>query len=477
MSSITISWIKNKLSPEEQYKYNKKWLEENFSDVINAIERRLKKLSEKYPALMDLVIDDLQTLKFKKEQYLNLYTVDIARTPYHEKILENWVKDFNNEALNIKRKIAEFVLDTDKKKEALLNLIRELKEIGEPKDEELKKEFIKLKSDLYKLIKEQNFVEAFERILITLPRLKTIKDKDDRKEKIKKHIQGEPKITLRDTSDKLERIYKENEALDKLRLEIKSYIDMIKDLDEDVLKDLQPLIKQVENSTDKGQLESLVEKLKLEYKKLKKKITLTNIYKEDIKNMIEKTTIKEIIEKGKRLLEKKYISNEEFSEFYEEYIVLSSQEKKKKEVIDKLKKSFEELGYKFEEDENTDIKLLKGDITYLDTPLGSEYKLAIKLEGNKLITRFTRLVADERELANLTEYDKIRDVEKAKEWCSDYNRLLTVMEKNGVEMEPKLIVEPNIDKIYYEIATEVYELLRRKKKKEDKQIRQQRKIE
>ncbi len=476
MSSITISWIKNKLSPEEQYKYNKKWLKENFEDVINSIENRVKKFSEKYPNLEKLVIDDIQTLKFKKEQYLSLYTLDIAKTPYHEKILENWVKDFNEEALKIKRKIAEYVLDTDKKKEALLNLIAELKEIGEPKDPKLKEEFLKLKSDLYKLIKEQNFIEAFERILKTLPRLKTIKDKDKRKEEIKKHIQGEPKITLRDTSDKLEKIYQENEKLDKFKLELNSYIDMIKKLDKDTYEYLEPLVSQVENSSDKSRLESLVEKLKLEYKKLRQKITLTKIYKEDIERMIEKTTINELKDKGEKLLKQKYISSEEFSEFYEEYIVLTSQEKKKKEVIDKLKKSFEELGYKFEKDETTDIKLLKGNITYLDTPLGDEYKLAIKLEGNKLITRFTRLVADERELATISEYEKIRDVEKAKEWCSDYNKLLTVMEKNGVEMEPKLIVEPNIDKIYYEIASEIYELLKRKKEKKI-EIKQQRKIE
>ena len=476
MSSITISWIKNKLSPEEQYEYNKKWLKENFEEVINAIERRVKLLSEKYPALEELVSDDISTLKFKKDQYLSLYTIDIAKTPYHEKILENWVKDFNDEALKVKRKIAEYVLDTDKKKEALLNLIKELKELGEPNDPELKKEYIKLKSDLYKLIKEQNFIEAFERILVTLPKLRTLKDKDKRKEEIKKHIQGEPKITLRDTSEKLEKIYQENEKLDKLRLEINSYMNMIKDLDEDVYHYLKPLVEQVEGSSDKSQLESLVNKLKLEYKKLKQKITLTNIYKEDIKSMLEKTTIGELKLKGEKLLKQKYISSEEFSEFYEEYIVLTSQEKKKKEVIDKLKKSFEELGYKFDEDESTDIKLLKGDITYLDTPLGDEYKLAVKLEGNKLITRFTRLVADEKELATLSEYDKIRDVEKAKEWCSDYNRLLNVMEKNGVEMEPKLIVEPNIDKIYYEIASEVYELLKRKKKKK-LEMKQQKKIE
>lgn len=476
MSSITISWIKNKLSPEEQYEYNKKWLKENFESVIKSIEKRVKKLSEKYPNLEDLVIDDIQTLKFKGDQYLNLYTLDIARTPYHEKILENWIKDFNEEALKVKRKIAEYVLDTDKKKDVLLNLIRELKEIGEPKDKELKKEFLQLKSDLYKLIKEQKYIEAFEKILITLPRLRTIKDKDKRKEEIKKHIQGKPRVTLRDTSEKLEKIYKENEKLDKLELEIKSYLEMIEKLDRDVYAALQPLVKQAKSYSDKSKLETLVEKLKLEYKKLKKKITLTKIYKDDIKEMIEKTTVKELKKKGEELLNQKYISGEEFSEFYEEYIVLSSQEKKKREVIDKLKKSFEELGYKFKKDETTNVKLLKGDITYVDTPLGDEYKLAVKLEGNKLITRFTRLVADEKELASLTEYEKIRDVEKAKEWCSDYNKLLTVMEKNGVEMEPKLIVEPNIDKIYYEIADEIYELMRRKKEKKI-EIKQQKKIE
>jgi hypothetical protein len=241
---------------------------------------------------------------------------------------------------------------------------------------------------------------------------------------------------------------------------------MIEKLDKSVFVTLEKYKKLVEYSTDKKQLETIKEKVKNEYRQLRKNITLTKVFKEDIKEMISRTDIDELIKKGEELLKQKYITSKEFLEFYEEYVYLTSQQKKKKEVVHKLREAFEELGYKFKEEQKPELRLYKGEITYLDTPMGEQYKLAVKLEGNKLITRFTRLVADEKELASLSSYEKIKDVEKAKEWCSDYEKLLQIAEKKGIEMEPKLIVEPNIDKIYYEIAEEVYELLRIKKKKE-----------
>lgn len=485
MSSITISWIKNKSSTEELYQYTRNWLDNSFQEVIQSIERRVKELEKRYPQLPDIVREDIQVLKYKSEQYLNIYTPELANTPYHEKVVENWVKDFNEEAIKVKRKLAEYVLDSDKKKEELVKLIKQLNEIPIPNDEELQKEVLRAKQKIYHLIKNKQFIEAFEEILIILPRVRNFKDS---KEEERVEPQEEKEVITQDNLGQVspeeekeeekkeilkgkieEKIDKKREEIDKLQLEIKSYLNLIKSLDETVYYKLEPLERQALTLSDKEQLEVIREKLKVEYKLFRKKYTLTKVFKEDIKSMLAKTDIEELIEDGRKLLNKKYINSEEFLAFYEEYVSLTSKQKKKKEVVEKLKKSFEELGYKFREEDRPNIKLVKGDIVYLDTPLGDEYKLAVKLEGHKLITRFTRLVQDEKELASLSEYEKIKDVEKAKDWCDDFNKLLKVMEKNGVEMEPKLIVEPSFDKIYYEIAEEVNELLRRKKKKEREQ--------
>ena len=480
MSSITISWIKNKSSTEELYQYTKNWLKNSFQEVIQSIERKVKELEKKYPQLPNIVREDIQVLKYKSEQYLNIYTLELAGTPYHEKVVENWVKDFNEEAIKVKRKLAEYVLDSDKKKEELVNLIRQFNEISIPDDEELRREILRAKQKIYHLIKNKQFIEAFEEILIILPKVRNIKDShieekseiQEEKEVITQENLGQAtsKKKGEENGEKLEeKIDKKREEIDKLQLEIKSYLNLIKSLDETVYYKLEPLERQALTLHDKEQLEVIKEKLKVEYKLFRKKYTLTKVFKEDIKSMISKTDIEELIEDGRKLLNKKYINSEEFLAFYEEYISLTSKQKKKREVVEKLKKSFEELGYKFREEDKPNIKMVKGDIIYLDTPLGDEYKLAVKLEGNKLITRFTRLVENERELANLSEYEKIKDVEKAKDWCNDYEKLLKVMEKNGVEMEPKLIVEPTFDKIYYEIAEEVNELLRRERKKKEEQ--------
>jgi len=481
MSSITISWIKNRLSPEEVYRETREWLDKSFKEVIQSIKERVKTLSERYPHLPKLVNHDIKTLEFKAEQYLNTYTEDIARTPYHDKLVENWVKDFNEEALRIKRKIAEYVLDTDKKKEELANLIRQLKEIEIPDESPLKKELIALKKKIYHLIKDKKFIDAFEEILIFLPKAKALelqyieqKKREEQQEKTQENLSITEKHEIQ--QEKIKR--KEFEELDKLKLEITSYLNMIESLDGNIFNSLKKYQEIVKYSTDTKQLETIKEKIKNEYRQLRKNITLTKVFREDIKEMIQKTDIDELIQKGEELLHQKYITSKEYLEFYEEYVYLTSQQKKKKEVVHKLREAFEELGYKFKEEQKPELRLYKGDITYLDTPMGDQYKLAVKLEGNKLITRFTRLVADEKELASLSSYEKIKDVEKAKEWCSDYEKLLQVAEEKGIEMEPKLIVEPNIDKIYYEIAEEVYELLRIKKKKEkEKQSLKERKRE
>jgi hypothetical protein len=198
MSSITISWIKNRLSPEEIYAETKQWLKNSFNEVIQSIKERVKVLSEKYPHLPSLVNNDIKTLEFKAEQYINTYTEEIARTPYHDKLVENWVKDFNEEALRIKRKIAEYVLDTDKKKEELANLIRQLKEIDIPDDSPLKKELVELKRKIYHLIKEKKFIDAFEEILIFLPKAKSLKLRYIEEEKQK----GQEEKTQRGISKK-----------------------------------------------------------------------------------------------------------------------------------------------------------------------------------------------------------------------------------------------------------------------------------
>ena len=103
--------------------------------------------------------------------------------------------------------------------------------------------------------------------------------------------------------------------------------------------------------------------------------------------------------------------------------------------------------------------------------MGDEYKIAANLVNNRLTTVFVRILSDEEKIQNLTYYEKIKDVEKAKEWCKDYDKLLNTLKELGVAMKVEGRIEPSPDNIRYESAATVGMKVSNSKGKVKKDVR------
>jgi hypothetical protein len=114
------------------------------------------------------------------------------------------------------------------------------------------------------------------------------------------------------------------------------------------------------------------------------------------------------------------------------------------EEFKRIQESFESLGYTFEEDikDNT--------LQYISTN-DHEYKIAIRVVDGKVSLAFTRLVPKG---TTLSEYEKAKYIEKANQWCNDFDKVKAVMQTNGLALDEKMRVEPTVENIWYEEVDE-----------------------
>jgi len=65
---------------------------------------------------------------------------------------------------------------------------------------------------------------------------------------------------------------------------------------------------------------------------------------------------------------------------------------------------------------------------------------------------FTRLVPKG---TTLSEYEKAKDLEKANQWCSDFDKVKAVMQANGLAVDEEMRVESTVENIWYEEVDEI----------------------
>lgn len=94
--------------------------------------------------------------------------------------------------------------------------------------------------------------------------------------------------------------------------------------------------------------------------------------------------------------------------------------------MEKITKSFEQLGYSFEEI----VLYEKG---YIDTQ-NKKYKIAYRVENGKLSLAFTRFVDSE---VKINKYEREKDKQMAKKWCSNFKKITELLAKDGVALKKR----------------------------------------
>ena len=118
------------------------------------------------------------------------------------------------------------------------------------------------------------------------------------------------------------------------------------------------------------------------------------------------------------------------------------------------------LGYTFEEE-------IQEDKLQHITTQDKEYKIALRVVNGKISLAFTKLIPKGH---TPSQYEKAKDTQKAKKWCSDFDKIKQELAKNGLSVSEELRVEPEVQEIRYEEVDENM-LSDRYEKAEDKELK------
>ncbi|MFN3995864.1 MAG: hypothetical protein ACK4GR_04955, partial [bacterium] len=253
-------------------------------------------------------------------------------------------------------------------------------------------------------------------------------------------------------------------------------LEKIKSIDEEYWQEIQQKYVDLDN-LDQAYLNLLLDQIKLDISKIKTKQIRKQIYYSQLNHYLQTLkSYRESLENDQEfkisiyypsllkniqniqdLINQKYIERQDFEKLQTSFLELLNgiqkyiEQKYLKEGMKKyLQSALLEMGYHFI-DTNLMEQLVNGEVVYLDLPYSQEYKVQIKLTKDSKI--FFRLVKFTESL-NATEYEKQKDLEIAKRWCQDYDKILELLKKNGIIIENIQRIEPEQMEIAYILKEE-----------------------
>lgn len=275
----------------------------------------------------------------------------------------------------------------------------------------------------------------------------------------------ESNISLQVTDQKQMIIEKINSLLDKIKdvdLEyyntIKGKYERLEDLDFSYLNLLLDQVKidlskirmlSVRSQIFSFQLRSLVNILE-KFRSFLENDTNFKITK-DYPNLLK--TIQEIND----CLSSKFIEKEVFEDLQKKVFSLLNSVQKyieyskiKDSIKNNLKDILEKIGYEVI-DSSIMEKLVNGEVIFIDLPYSQDYKVQVRLDENNQI--YFRLVKFSDSTV-VTEYERQKDMEIAKQWCQDYDKILSLLKENGIYIDNIKRIEPENMEITYILREE-----------------------
>ncbi len=304
-------------------------------------------------------------------------------------------------------------------------------------------------------------------------------------------------------NDNIKKEIYQQEQKKQLLQQINNFYQKINQLDNSYK--IQTKLDNLDSIKDINNLRLIKEQISLEYYNLLNNITYTSAYKEKIKgysNVLEsleniyKTDInfkkyysyyEAIFEKIRfklsDVLNQKYITKQEALDIEKEFLDTVSLLEKSIELEylrdilkDKLNDILRDIGYSVIEQELIE-SFYKGEVIYIDTVYGPDYKVQAKFSDGELYLRLVRIFENQKDIENLSDYEKQRDFEIAKNWCNDLDKIIEKLKENGILMETIKRIEPSETNIIYLVNKELLKKSKAseysKKHKTDKYLEQQ----
>lgn len=281
--------------------------------------------------------------------------------------------------------------------------------------------------------------------------------------------------------DNLKKEFYQEEQKKQLLKHIDNFIQKIKQLDDSY--EIKTKLDNLDDIQDINNLTLIKDQISLEYYNLLNNIIYTDAYKERIQGYLNildslenvyKTDInfkkyypyyeaifKKIKMKLTDILNQKYITKQEALDIEKEFLDTVSLIEKSIEleyIKDTLKfrlnDILRDIGYSVIEQELIE-KFYKGEVIYIDTIYGSNYKVQAKFSEGKLSLRLVKVFETQKDIDNLTDYERQMDFEVAKNWCKDLDKIIEKLKDNGILIETIKRIEPSESQITYIVNKEL----------------------
>jgi len=421
-------WAYNKKKDMEAFEYNQKILKKDFDSMLYEVKNLEKNILEKFAVQVNFG----DKLSLKAKESFRKYDKSLIKDEKHNKKYQEIVQEFSQEAKMAIFKLKELESETlevmDSEIESIYRFAEKNRESEEffQKLEELKRDFAK-----------PNGVEQ-KRYLVSLmsdevENLKKKEKQDEINEGVSEIVKG-----VNEQSVKIIR------PRQRVINSIAEFKEKIKKYDNNYIK-----FKNF-NLCNRDRLKMILDSVKLDYGKAKELYIWTKIYKE---NLIKLTRLElgDVIKKEiSLLLNSERIHKEQFESVAYQVNKIIIQKQQQAVIIENLKKNLHSLGYGIvDEIEILDEKLENGEVVYLETD-DKDYKIMLKLNKNLgITTRVVRMVATQEEKETISSYQRQKDIESAKKWCTNYDKLTNLLAKNGIILNTKLRLEAEDEDIVY----------------------------
>lgn len=405
---------------------------------------------------------NLSDLTRQVDNVLNSYTLDVYSSPSNQSFINEAESSFNSKAINLRHKIELLKaeqLETQRRIEETISSANNVLVDVNSSDA-----LVTYKNDFASLSEEFHKAKSVSSIRRKLSLLNAINNKLSKLNELHTfskgvNIQGvdEDKINIKTKKHAAE------QDIIRFREEISKFYSYLKNIDENASHGYKSMVEESCTERSIQRLSIVKDQIKLTYGKLKEEVAWSQVYKDLLNDTIKKHSIqsipKELLQEIDNMLSKTYIKKKEFSQLSSRINhIIADVEKnehlklKKEKFIGNVRKNLLKLGYAVVSDDGKSdlIKNAKKDeLIYFDTKWDG-YKVMAKMSASgELITRIVKVVSTDSEKQKITDYQKQKDIDIARQWCGDYDRFLAEMKARGINMRVKVRKEPDQEPVVY----------------------------
>lgn len=455
MSSYEVS----EYSIEDLYETSRSDFSKRLKDGLEEIVGKTHCLIQEF---QNDIAANLSELITQVDNILNNYTLNVYNSPRNQSFINDAECSFNNKSINLRHKIELLrteQIETERRIEnSIISANNALAEANSSSA------LVTYKDDFASLAVELHNARSVLSIKRKDALLDDIKSRLLRLSELHTFSKG---VNFQGVEEEKTNIKTKKHAAEQdivhLREEIIKFYSCLKNIDENASHGYKGMVDEARAERSIQRLSVVKDQIKLTYGKLKEEIAWSQVYKDILRDHMKKLTqyavSNELLHEIDHMLNKASVKKKEFSNLSNRinHVIAELEKKKrltenKEKFIGNVRKNLLKLGYTvFSDDDTSDLtkRVEQDGVVYFNTKWDG-YKLMAKVSAaSELITRIVKIVPTDSEKQKITDYQKQKDVDIARKWCSDYDRFLTEMKARGINMRVKVRKEPEQEPVVY----------------------------